>query len=312
MTHEDRTIVAEVPQSEAHLRATYAAVLSRSPLRVFPYYLWAGCVYALVFFVALLSPRNLFTLANAELLVLIVVLFLMSLLWVPGWRARRDHADGVGLEGAAAWTFTRERLECRAGERAGFELQWSAVHAVEKLPGGLLLFNHPRIAHWIPKSAFAAAADYDQAGAWAAFGAPRYRERRQWRIAEWITALALAPLAAPLALYFAMVVRSEGRLLESHLTLLHALAVGLPFAYAGGWLLGAPAWWIAARFTRRAAAFVAAGAAVGMIVGVALVRGLGFGGFGGTIAEWAAGFALAGLVHWFIVARKPGSDPSFL
>jgi hypothetical protein len=78
-------------------------------------------------------------------------------------------------------------------------------------------------------------------------------------------------------------------------------AVVLPFAYAGSWLLGAPAYWLIGRFTRNPFAFLVAGVGVGAATAFVVGR---IGTLDGGAPAWIAGYAAAALVHWFIVARR--------
>jgi len=297
-----RTITVEVSDTEERVRDAYAAVFSRSFVRVLPYYVWAAAIYTLVVFLSLVSPKRLFTISNFETLVLIILLACFSLVWLPGWRARFDRRSPLLSGIPAAWRFTQTRVACSLGEHSSFDADWGAVYSAEKLPHGLLVFTHRIVAHWIPRSAFASDADFDQVAEWAAFHAPRYRQRRRWKVAEWIAALLIAPSAVGLTLYFAMLVEWGQNLLDSYPSFAMVLGISLPHCYAVSWLLGAPAYWLLARSTRRLVFFLLAGAALGALqtfgflkMIIPLQPGL---------APWIAAFCAGGLVHWLIVVRE--------
>ena len=301
-TGPDPSISADVPDTEGRLREAYAAIFSRSFVRVLPYYVWAAALYAFIVFLSLLSPRRLFTVGNFETLGLIVLLACFSLIWLPGWRARLDQRSRLLAGIPSAWRFTRTRVTCSVGAHSSFDADWGALYGAEKLPHGLLVLTHRVVAHWIPRSAFANDGDFDQVAEWAAFGAPRYRQRRTWKVAEWLAALLIAPSAAGLTLHFAMLLQSGQSLLDSYPTLATVLAVSMPHCYAVSWLLGVPMYWLLARFTRHPGFFVLAGAALGAFQTLGFMQNII--PLQPGLAPWIAAFCVGALVHWLIVVRE--------
>jgi hypothetical protein len=295
-------ITVEVPDTEHGLRDAYAAIFSRQFVRVLPYYIWAVSLHAFVVFLALLSPKRLFAILNFEILGLIILILSFSLLWVPGWRARLDARNSLLVGVPAVWRFTAKRVSCSLGERSSFDADLGVLYGVEKLPHGLLVLTHRLVVHWIPRSAFASERDFDQVAEWAAFGAPRYRERLKWKFAEWLAALLIAPSAIPLALYFAYLAQSGVNVLDSYPTLATIFGLSLPHCYALSWFVAAPIYGFLSRYTRRLPWFLLAGAALGALQTVGFMREIV--PYQPGLAAWIAGFSTGALIHWLIVVRE--------
>jgi hypothetical protein len=295
-------ITVEVPDSEGRVRDAYAAIFSRSFVRVLPYYIRAVCLYAFVVFLALVSPRRLFSALNFEILAVIILILCFSLFWLPGWRARVEGRNALLLGIATMWRFTAKRVSCSLGEHFSFDADWGVLYGVEKLPHGLLVQTHRVVAHWIPRSAFASDEAFDQVAEWAAFGAPRYRARPRRKIAEWIAALLIAPSAVSLALYLAYLAGSGLNLLDSYPSLATIVGITLPHCYALGWFVAAPAYGLLSRYTKRWPYFLLAGAALGAMQTLGFMKLII--PYQPGLAAWIAGFSIGALIHWAIVVRE--------
>ena len=111
---------------------------------------WIGGLFiAATFVFTFTGDHNIFD--HTTLLVL--GMFLLSTRWLAHWTARRDFRKNPTANKTIRWQIDDEALK---NETDGIEARfmWDKLVRVEERKPGFLVFSQPRLAHWIPKSAF--------------------------------------------------------------------------------------------------------------------------------------------------------------
>lgn len=73
------------------------------------------------------------------------------------WEARRRFRQSPSANGKMVWRFDEERVEDSTDGASGVRV-WSKFIEIREVHDGFLFFPQPRLAHWIPKSAFSSEA----------------------------------------------------------------------------------------------------------------------------------------------------------
>ncbi len=118
---------------------------------------WIGGLFiAATFVFSFTGDQNIFD--HTTLLVLGV--FLLSTRWLAHWTARRDFRKNPTANKTIRWQIDDEWLKNET-DGAEAKFTWENLLRVEERKPGFLVFPQPRLAHWIPKSAFKDGRDLD-------------------------------------------------------------------------------------------------------------------------------------------------------
>jgi hypothetical protein len=85
---------------------------------------------------------------------------LLALPWLTRRALKKQFRQNPSRDCTIGWTFTEQSL-ANETEGATASFTWKMLIEVKETAAGFLLFPQPRLAHWIPKHAFASAADVD-------------------------------------------------------------------------------------------------------------------------------------------------------
>jgi len=97
--------------------------------------------------------------AASDLLPLIVMGLLFTFIMQITKRSIiKNFKNNPSKDQIVKWTITEEQLTSQTGLGKA-EFRWKALHKVEEKKNGFLLFQQPKLAHWIPKSAFSSSED---------------------------------------------------------------------------------------------------------------------------------------------------------
>jgi len=124
-----------------------------------------ACLFVLVSFYSGLSsehaiPTHIYLWSGAIALVLVFLLWHLiqsgnRLMW-------RRHVNAMPLCGkAVTWTATQSGLKCLMNG-ADAAMDWSVILESVSTPDGVLIYPQKNLFYWLPKSAFATAAQYSE------------------------------------------------------------------------------------------------------------------------------------------------------
>lgn len=135
------------------IRAAREATLATSPsVRFTPY--WGAFVLVMALAGYALLPRQ----SEVALFLILPGTFLLAFPLIMRFAVKRNFAKTPGRDKTITWTIGPTRLT-NSTSNATSTFDWCTLTVVRERKEGFLLYPQPRLAHWIPKSAFASADD---------------------------------------------------------------------------------------------------------------------------------------------------------
>lgn len=77
------------------------------------------------------------------------------------WLLRRQFAKRPDKDTEIEWQITPDKVFIKSGLGSG-ECEWRAFAKMVRAPDGLMFYPNEQIFHWLPRSAFASAGDFDK------------------------------------------------------------------------------------------------------------------------------------------------------
>ena len=113
---------------------------------------------------------------------LYLFLFAGLILWLPGWRLKRNFSKSANRDVEVSWQITQTGLRVEHLNGSS-DLKWPMFNKAVLAPTGLLLYSQPALFHWLPRAGFESEEGYKAVTAWArqhikAFRALRSRDDR--------------------------------------------------------------------------------------------------------------------------------------
>lgn len=315
MAQSDDAVTACFTNTLAYHREAQRRTMSRSAFRMASYYLWAIWLSYFLGFLLLLEPRHLFSGTTIQTFIYLMLGLVFVFKTTPAVRIGRASPIPLLVDIPVTWRFTAERVAASVGELEHRDYAWQILHSVDMLPGGMLILPNPQASHWVPQSAFASPADYEQVHTWAKQNANTVRDFSASRGAEWVVSLLLVPFVLPLA-PVACILTQSATLPEESFSIASAMYVSIFWRYLiAYWLVAAIGFFPLGRLTGGNRFGYYAG--VGLILGLLWEAGSTVLGFGAArdIAGWLAAaiaWSFAGWAHWWLVVRTADAKPSSL
>ena len=95
-----------------------------------------------------------------------LVLLVGLILWLPGWRLKRNFSKNANRDMEISWQITQMDLRVEHPNGSA-DMKWSLFNKAILTPTGLLLYSQPALFHWLPRAGFDSEEGYEAVTVWA-------------------------------------------------------------------------------------------------------------------------------------------------